>query len=256
MCQPCHTLCSPTNTKDDDDDASYLDTFNDLPWSCSIGTSDEHGIWLNRADPAGTCMAFSVWILLSYSILTMTLLATTSGIPPLLAMTYTVVACLALASHVKTTLTDPGAVPTSAVPTAAQRRQHSKLSMCSQCQTFKPPMSHHCRICNRCISRMDHHCPWMNNCIGASKSSSEEIFFLPIMRLTPISSFHEFSPHSQFEAFHFISHLHLDLFRLFATALWLELLFLRRRTLRLQRCLDSTSATHDRLIHWRLFIYQ
>ena len=39
--------------------------------------------------------------------------------------------------------------------------------MCGQCQTFKPPGSHHCRICNRCISRMDHHCPWMNNCVGA-----------------------------------------------------------------------------------------
>ena len=39
--------------------------------------------------------------------------------------------------------------------------------MCSQCQTFKPPNSQHCRICNRCISRMDHHCPWMNNCVGS-----------------------------------------------------------------------------------------
>jgi hypothetical protein len=104
--------------------------------------------------------------LIGYSALTITWVAATGGIPPTLAMAYTIFACLALSCHVKTTLTDPGAVPASAVPTVQQRRQHSKLSMCSQCQTFKPPASHHCRICNRCISRMDHHCPWMNNCIG------------------------------------------------------------------------------------------
>lgn len=50
--------------------------------------------------------------------------------------------------------------------------------MCSQCQTFKPPMSHHCRICNRCISRMDHHCPWMNNCVGAGNLKHFILFLL------------------------------------------------------------------------------
>ena len=144
------------------DDASlyYEDSFNDLSWSCSFGTSDEDGIWLNQADTAGTIMAFLVWVLLLYSALTMTFLAVTGGIPPTAAMAYSILAALALASHVKTSLTDPGAVPTAAVPTQEQRSSAQKLSMCSQCQTFKPPFSHHCRICNRCISRMDHHCPW------------------------------------------------------------------------------------------------
>mmetsp|Transcript_34404 Transcript_34404/g.79420 ORF Transcript_34404/g.79420 Transcript_34404/m.79420 type:complete len:265 (+) Transcript_34404:499-1293(+) len=84
-------------------------------------------------------------------------------------MMYSVLCFLALASHAKTTLTDPGSIPASAVPTETQRINSTKkkLSMCSQCQTYKPPFSHHCRICNRCISRMDHHCPWMNNCIGS-----------------------------------------------------------------------------------------
>lgn len=104
-------------------------------------------------------MSFIVWLLIVYSALTMTLLAETNGIPARLAMTYVILACLALASHVKTTLTDPGSVPNSAVPTEELRHSHAKLAMCSQCQTFKPPGSHHCRICNRCISRMDHHCP-------------------------------------------------------------------------------------------------
>ena len=34
--------------------------------------------------------------------------------------------------------------------------------ICGQCQTFKPPMSHQCRIFNRFISCMDHHFPWVH----------------------------------------------------------------------------------------------
>eukprot|EP00249_Psilotum_nudum_P020919 c27901_g1_i3 orf=620-1624(-) len=37
---------------------------------------------------------------------------------------------------------------------------------CKRCQKPKPPMTHHCHICKRCILKMDHHCPWMHNCIG------------------------------------------------------------------------------------------
>ena len=84
-------------------------------------------------------MAVLVWVLISYSSITMTLLACTRGIPVYLAMGYNVLAALAMASHVKTTLSDPGAVPAAAVPTEAQRASGQKLSMCSQCQTFKPP---------------------------------------------------------------------------------------------------------------------
>jgi len=144
----------------------YRDDFNDYPWRCSVGTTDEDGIWLNQNDPAGTIMAMMVWILLGYSCLTITLLAQTGGIPAYQSFIYAMLVTLSLSCHIKTTLTDPGSVPASAVPTEAQRN-YEQLSMCSQCQTFKPPASHHCRICNRCISKMDHHCPWMNNCVGA-----------------------------------------------------------------------------------------
>ena len=152
---------SPTNPDPYNTDAVYYeDSFNDLSWSCTAGTADENGIWLNQSDTAGTIMAVLVWVLISYSSLTMTFLAKTNGVPVTLAMGYNILAALALASHCKTTFTDPGAVPAAAVPTQLQRETCPKLSMCSQCQTFKPPASHHCRICNRCISRMDHHCPW------------------------------------------------------------------------------------------------
>ena len=132
----------------------YRDDFNDYSWRCSAGTTDEDGIWLNQNDGAGTIMCLMVWILLGYSSLTITLLAQTGGIDVYQSFIYTIMVTMALMCHIKTTLTDPGSVPASAVPTEEQRK-YEKLSMCSQCQTFKPPLSHHCRICNRCISRMD-----------------------------------------------------------------------------------------------------
>ena len=141
----------------------YIDSYNGHPWSFSFGTGEKKGIWMNSGDQAGSIMATLVWILMSYSAVTVTLLTVTEGIPPILGMVYTFLCAMALACHAKTSLTDPGSVPRAAVPQEEQRRENPSHSMCGQCQTFKPPMSHHCRICNRCVSRMDHHCPWMNN---------------------------------------------------------------------------------------------
>mmetsp|Transcript_18085 Transcript_18085/g.27958 ORF Transcript_18085/g.27958 Transcript_18085/m.27958 type:complete len:385 (-) Transcript_18085:2713-3867(-) len=145
----------------------YVDSYNDQPWTCSMGTNEENGTWMNSADQAGTIMATLVWLLMLYSAATVTLLTVTEGIPPLLGMLYCFLVSMALASHAKTSLSDPGSVPRAAVPCESQRQTQQSHSMCGQCQTFKPPFSHHCRICNRCVSRMDHHCPWMNNCVGA-----------------------------------------------------------------------------------------
>jgi len=32
------------------------------------------------------------------------------------------------------------------------------VSMCGKCIAPKPPRTHHCSVCNRCILKMDHHC--------------------------------------------------------------------------------------------------
>merc|ERR1712187_836931 len=37
---------------------------------------------------------------------------------------------------------------------------------CSKCQHWKPPRTHHCGMCGRCVLRMEHHCPFTGNCIG------------------------------------------------------------------------------------------
>uniref|UniRef100_UPI00358EF877 palmitoyltransferase ZDHHC16-like isoform X1 n=2 Tax=Myxine glutinosa TaxID=7769 RepID=UPI00358EF877 len=42
----------------------------------------------------------------------------------------------------------------------------SKVSTCKKCFSPRPPRTHHCSVCNRCILKMDHHCYWMNNCVG------------------------------------------------------------------------------------------
>jgi len=118
---------------------------------------------MNSGDQAGSIMASLVWLLMIYSAVTVTLLTITEGIPPIFGMIYCYLCAMALACHAKTSLTDPGTVPQSAVPMENQRQYSASHSMCGQCQTFKPPASHHCRICNRCVSKMDHHCPWMNN---------------------------------------------------------------------------------------------
>ncbi|GAV04180.1 hypothetical protein RvY_14495 [Ramazzottius varieornatus] len=57
--------------------------------------------------------------------------------------------------------TPPGYPPPAQYSSANQIQP-----LCSKCQGLKPPRTHHCTICNRCILRMDHHCPWLNSCVG------------------------------------------------------------------------------------------
>ncbi|KAL7537951.1 hypothetical protein ACHAXR_009128 [Thalassiosira sp. AJA248-18] len=121
-------------------------------------------------------MSIIVWILIVYSCMTVALLAASRELSHIVAYFYCTICALALASHAKTMLSDPGAVPNCAVPIDSAARQSEAHTMCRACKSYKPPGSHHCRICNRCVSRMDHHCPWMNNCIGAGNLKSFILF--------------------------------------------------------------------------------
>jgi palmitoyltransferase ZDHHC3/7/25 len=138
----------------------------------------QNGTWCNSSDQAGTIMSAMVWFFMLYSAFTVTALTATNGISRPAGEIYAVLVFLSLASHAKTSFTDPGSVPVQAIPVERQRLLRDSHSMCGQCQTFKPPGSHHCRICNRCISRMDHHCPWMNNCVGAGNLKHFILFLI------------------------------------------------------------------------------
>lgn len=49
------------------DSRYYEDTFNPFPWTCSFGTDENDGIWLNRKDQGGILMAVTVWLLIGTS---------------------------------------------------------------------------------------------------------------------------------------------------------------------------------------------
>jgi hypothetical protein len=78
-------------------------------------------------------------------------------------------ASLTLASYLQAVLLDPGAVPPDW--NAAYRR----VPFCGKCNEFKPPRTHHCSHCHRCVLRYDHHCEWIDNCVGLV---NHKLFFL------------------------------------------------------------------------------
>ena len=127
-------------------------------WKCSLGTRESDGAWLNYSDKAGTAMALLVWVLIGYCAATMIILARRGHVRSDVAAMQCTINLLIWSCHAKTMLTDPGCIPSTAVPLVTKGVKFH--TMCSVCQSYKPKYTHHCRICNRCISRMDHHCPW------------------------------------------------------------------------------------------------
>ncbi|XP_061347060.1 probable protein S-acyltransferase 15 isoform X1 [Gastrolobium bilobum] len=84
---------------------------------------------------------------------------------------FTVFASLCLFSFFVCVFTDPGRVPSSYVPDVEARthdfaKDRAEGKKCDKCFAYKPPRTHHCRVCRRCILKMDHHCLWINNCVG------------------------------------------------------------------------------------------
>ncbi|KAJ8737127.1 hypothetical protein PYW07_000398 [Mythimna separata] len=61
--------------------------------------------------------------------------------------------------YYKGVVTEPGYPPPSTLISDA-------ASICRRCISPRPPRTHHCSVCDRCVLAMDHHCPWLNNCVG------------------------------------------------------------------------------------------
>lgn len=89
----------------------------------------------------------------------------------------TSIGVLALTSHARAMLSNPGAVPSNAKPVdPAHYDRH-----CHKCNNFKPLRAHHCSVCGRCVIKMDHHCPWVNTCVGVANHKYFLLFVMYIM---------------------------------------------------------------------------
>ncbi|KAL3998069.1 DHHC palmitoyltransferase family protein [Acanthocheilonema viteae] len=110
------------------------------------------------------------------------------------AAMFNTVLFFAFVSHFRAMVTDPGIVPISRKGLLrCKKNRFPKLlsdsesnssdtdvkligegnkfvgkdwTICTRCESYRPPRAHHCRICRRCVRKMDHHCPWVNNCVG------------------------------------------------------------------------------------------
>lgn len=88
---------------------------------------------------------------------------------PLHVVLFNTVVFLLTMSHLKAVLSDPGKIPLPAHRIdfssmhSSEHKNGSDWTVCTRCETYRPPRAHHCRICKRCIRRMDHHCEYYQN---------------------------------------------------------------------------------------------
>jgi hypothetical protein len=83
----------------------------------------------------------------------------------------TLLSCTAVA------LVDPGLV---------RRYHHARANtwtFCDHCESFRPPKSVHCSVCQVCIAGYDHHCPWTGKCVGIGNIIYFRIFMASLLLL-------------------------------------------------------------------------
>ncbi|XP_066207241.1 palmitoyltransferase ZDHHC3 isoform X2 [Saccopteryx leptura] len=148
-------------------------------------------MWFIR-DGCGIACAIVTWFLVLYAefvVLFVMLIPSRDYVYSVInGVIFNLLAFLALASHCRAMLTDPGAVPkgnaTKEFIESLQLKPGQVVYKCPKCCSIKPDRAHHCSVCKRCIRKMDHHCPWVNNCVG---ENNQKYFVLFTMYIALIS---------------------------------------------------------------------
>ncbi|XP_032314926.1 palmitoyltransferase ZDHHC3 isoform X2 [Camelus ferus] len=156
------------------------------PHPSAVGT-----MWFIR-DGCGIACAIVTWFLVLYAefvVLFVMLIPSRDYVYSVInGIVFNLLAFLALASHCRAMLTDPGAVPkgnaTKEFIESLQLKPGQVVYKCPKCCSIKPDRAHHCSVCKRCIRKMDHHCPWVNNCVG---ENNQKYFVLFTMYIALIS---------------------------------------------------------------------
>nr|XP_031542555.1 palmitoyltransferase ZDHHC3 isoform X3 [Vicugna pacos] len=156
------------------------------PHPSPVGT-----MWFIR-DGCGIACAIVTWFLVLYAefvVLFVMLIPSRDYVYSVInGIVFNLLAFLALASHCRAMLTDPGAVPkgnaTKEFIESLQLKPGQVVYKCPKCCSIKPDRAHHCSVCKRCIRKMDHHCPWVNNCVG---ENNQKYFVLFTMYIALIS---------------------------------------------------------------------
>ncbi|CAH1779830.1 unnamed protein product [Owenia fusiformis] len=146
-----------------------------------------HRVWFVK-DICGLVCVFFTWLLVFYAIYVVIFVMLIPYPYPVYStingMIFLFGCFLAISSHARCMLSDPGAVPRG----NATKENIMKLGLqegqvvykCPKCISIKPERAHHCSVCRRCIRKMDHHCPWVNNCVGENNQKYFVLFTLYI----------------------------------------------------------------------------
>ncbi|XP_075392535.1 palmitoyltransferase ZDHHC7 [Tenrec ecaudatus] len=172
---------------------SENDNYDSSSSSSSSEADAADRVWFIR-DGCGMVCAVMTWLLVVYAdfVVTFVMLLPSQDFwySMINGVIFNCLAVLALSSHLRTMLTDPGAVPkgnaTKEYMESLQLKPGEVIYKCPKCCCIKPERAHHCSICKRCIRKMDHHCPWVNNCVG----EKNQRFFVLFTMYTALSSAH------------------------------------------------------------------
>nr|VZH95107.1 unnamed protein product [Spirometra erinaceieuropaei] len=159
---------------------------NGYPLPCGV-------VWFVRDCAGGVCMIMT-WFLILYAefVVSAILLPQiqSAAFCWIMGIIYHIFAFLAVASHLKAVFSDPGTIRLGNATKDAVMRiylatgSNQPIVRCPKCYCIKPPRTHHCSCCRRCVRKMDHHCPWVNNCVGEGNQKFFVLFNLYIFLMS------------------------------------------------------------------------